>query len=121
MSDDVAKVLDSMVASYGLTTVLSFLGPPDQVGSYNLITTAATGIFGPKLFRDMRRMLAPAANDPTFSSIQFAPIQTGQTSYRNGGRYLFGVNLNAVGHSRDTSPRSSVSTAEWPNQATTEQ
>lgn len=61
-----------MVISYGLTTLLTFLGPPDQVGSYNLLTTAATGIFGPKLFRDMRRMLTYSEDDPTFGTIHFA-------------------------------------------------
>lgn len=64
-----------IVAAYCTMTVLTFLGP-SEIGSYNLITITTMGIFGPKLFRDMRRMLAPTGQDPTFSSILFASRQS---------------------------------------------
>ncbi|EJD48841.1 hypothetical protein AURDEDRAFT_183325 [Auricularia subglabra TFB-10046 SS5] len=64
-----------IVAAYCVMTVLTFLGP-SEIGSYNLITITTMGFFGPKLFRDMRRMLAPTGQDPTFSSVLFASRQT---------------------------------------------
>lgn len=59
-----------IAASYATMTALTFLGP-GQIGSYNLITNTTMGIFGPKLFRDMRRMLLPGGEDPTFSTLLF--------------------------------------------------
>ncbi|EJD48826.1 hypothetical protein AURDEDRAFT_162284 [Auricularia subglabra TFB-10046 SS5] len=62
-----------IVAAYCATTILTLRMPHDQSGSYNLLTVAAMGIFGPKLFRDMRRMLLESGGyDPTFSMIEFA-------------------------------------------------
>ncbi|EJD48840.1 hypothetical protein AURDEDRAFT_150872 [Auricularia subglabra TFB-10046 SS5] len=39
------------------------------------LTMTSMGIFGPKLIRDMRRMLVPGGQDPTFSTIHFATQQ----------------------------------------------
>lgn len=72
-----------IVAAYCATTVLTLRLPYDQSGSYNLLTVAAMGIFGPKLFRDMRRMLLNSGGcDPTFSTIQ--PLEFGSTARAQG-------------------------------------
>ncbi|EJD48827.1 hypothetical protein AURDEDRAFT_183312 [Auricularia subglabra TFB-10046 SS5] len=70
----------TVVAAYGTTAALTLRLSHDQAGSYNLLTAAAMGIFGPKLFRDMRRMLLDSGgHDPTFSTIQFASASRSDT------------------------------------------
>lgn len=68
-----------MIAVYCVMTVLTFVGP-GELGSYNLLSMTAMGIFGPRLFRDMRRMLVPGGQDPTFSAIHFASQHPGRST-----------------------------------------
>ncbi|KZV83616.1 hypothetical protein EXIGLDRAFT_842831 [Exidia glandulosa HHB12029] len=58
-----------IVLAYCATTALTLRAPIDQAGAYNMITVAAMGIFGPKLLRDMRRMLVQREDDITLATM----------------------------------------------------
>lgn len=48
--------------------IFSFSGHTEVTNAYYLLSSVAFSVFATRLFRDMRRMLAPGGRDPTFGS-----------------------------------------------------
>ncbi|KZV83607.1 hypothetical protein EXIGLDRAFT_842823 [Exidia glandulosa HHB12029] len=103
-----------VVATSTAGSVLA-LRPVDQAGAYNMFMVASMGICGPRLLRDMRRMLMYGEDDPTLktiASLRFqlpvrkpAPVKTQETQTDTAPDLTAPAPAPASAPPRDTAPK----------------